>query len=260
MNEDLTFRLRQRLAGDIFDGTEAHAIINDLVDAVRDAHNDPVRRSPTRRQDSHSLSHCRVRAHQCDHRSFWGWVMLVLGINPGIRGGLAVINDVNGVATLRDAIDIPTIGTAAKERVDVIAMRDWIQPHLPASGLIERAQAMRRQGASSSFKYGRAIGALEATVTLCAISLEIIEPVTRKRFWKLPPKDKECSRQRALELFPSAHDLLARKRDHGRAETALIALYGNRSSRRDRGVINSGQAGIPGNLGCNTVKGNSNEE
>jgi hypothetical protein len=43
MNEDLAFRLRQQLAGVIFDGTEAHAIIDDLVDAVRDAHGDPVR-------------------------------------------------------------------------------------------------------------------------------------------------------------------------------------------------------------------------
>jgi hypothetical protein len=60
---------------------------------------------------------------------------------------------------------------------------------------------------------------------LCAVPLEIIEPTAWKRFWKLPPKDKERSRQRALELFPSAHSLLARKLDHGRAEAALIALY-----------------------------------
>jgi hypothetical protein len=43
MNEDLMFRLHQRLAGVIFDGTEAHGIIDDLVDAVRNAHDDPVR-------------------------------------------------------------------------------------------------------------------------------------------------------------------------------------------------------------------------
>lgn len=68
-------------------------------------------------------------------------------------------------------------------------------------------------------------------MVLCAVPLEIIEPTAWKRFWKLPPKDKERSRQRALELFPSAHSLLARKLDHGRAEAALIALYGIRNSR-----------------------------
>jgi hypothetical protein len=30
----------------------------------------------------------------------------------------------------------------------------------------------------------------------------------------------------ALQLFPTAHELLARKKDHGRAEAALIALSG----------------------------------
>jgi crossover junction endodeoxyribonuclease RuvC len=157
--------------------------------------------------------------------------MTALGIDPGIRGGLAVVNDGNGVGILIDAIDIPTVGSGARERVDVLAVRDWIQRLEPSFTLIERAQAMPRQGASSGFKFGRATGSLEATVVLCEIPLEIIEPVTWKRFWRLPAKDKEHSRQRALELFPTAHALLARKRDHGRAEAALIALYGIRASR-----------------------------
>jgi crossover junction endodeoxyribonuclease RuvC len=130
-----------------------------------------------------------------------------------------------------DAVDIPVVGVGAKERVDVIAVRAWLAQHQPSFCCIERAQAMPRQGASSGFKYGRATGALESAVMLCAIPLEIVEPTAWKKFWKLPPKDKERSRQRALELFPSAHALLARKMDHGRAEAALIALYGLRVIR-----------------------------
>jgi crossover junction endodeoxyribonuclease RuvC len=158
-------------------------------------------------------------------------VMIALGIDPGIRGGLAVVSTDNGVGVLLDAIDIPTVGGGAKERVDVMAVRDFIQRHGPTFALIERAQAMPRQGSSSGFKYGRATGALETAVALCAIPLEIIEPTAWKRFWHLPAKDKERSRQCALEIFPVAHSLLARKRDHGRAEAALIALYGLRNSR-----------------------------
>jgi crossover junction endodeoxyribonuclease RuvC len=151
--------------------------------------------------------------------------MNILGIDPGIRGGLAIVNDGNGIGRLLDATDIPTVGDGAKERVDVAAVRDWLQHHKPAFALIERAQAMPRQGASGGFKSDRATGAL------CATPLEIIEPTARKTFWKLPPKGKERSWQRALELFPAAHGLLARKLDHGRAEAALIALYGLRNSR-----------------------------
>jgi crossover junction endodeoxyribonuclease RuvC len=154
----------------------------------------------------------------------------VLGIDPGIRGGLAIVAVEDGAAPrLVEAIDIPTVGVGAKERVDAIAIRDFIARHRPIRAVIERAQAMPRQGASSGFKYGRAVGAIEAAITLCSIPADIIEPSAWKRIWKLPGKDKEGGRQRALQLFPAAHAALARKKDHGRAEAALIALYGARS-------------------------------
>jgi crossover junction endodeoxyribonuclease RuvC len=157
--------------------------------------------------------------------------VIVLGIDPGIRGGLAVVSGDGNIGTLIDAIDIPTIGTGARERVDVAAIRDWILRHQPAFALIERAQAMPRQGASSGFKYGRATGALETAIVLSSVPIEIVEPSVWKRHWRLPGKDKELARQRALELFPAAHAFFARKKDHGRAEAALLALHGLHNSR-----------------------------
>jgi len=151
----------------------------------------------------------------------------VLGVDPGVSGGLAVIELANGGApVLVECIDIPVVGAGAKERVDVVTIRNFIDRHKPAHALIERAQAMPKQGASSGFKFGRATGAIEAAITLCSIPMEIIEPSAWKRFWKLPGKDKESGRQKALQLFPAAHAALARKKDHGRAEASLIALYG----------------------------------
>ena len=91
-----------------------------------------------------------------------------------------------------------------------------------------RAQALPRQGSSSGFTFGRAVGAIEATIALSGIPVTIVEPSVWKRFHKLPGKEKEASRQRALEIFPASHALLARKLDHGKAEASLIALYGAR--------------------------------
>jgi crossover junction endodeoxyribonuclease RuvC len=157
--------------------------------------------------------------------------MIVAGIDPGIRGGLAVVEITDGAApVLVECIDIPVVGTGAKERVDVATIRNFIDRHKPIRALIERAQAMPQQGASSGFKFGRATGAIEAAITLCSIPVEIVEPSVWKRFWRLPGKDKESSRQKALQLFPAAHAALARKKDHGRAEAALIAPYGAKSS------------------------------
>jgi crossover junction endodeoxyribonuclease RuvC len=150
----------------------------------------------------------------------------IVGIDPGIRGGLAVVTIQNGSAPqLVDAIDIPVTGVGAKERVDVLAIRDWVMRHAPQHVVLERAQAMPKQGSSSGFKYGRAVGAIEAAIALGEIPLTIIEPTAWKKFHALRGGDKEGGRQRALQLFPHAHALLTRKKDHGRAEAALIALY-----------------------------------
>ena len=158
-----------------------------------------------------------------------------IGIDPGIRGGIAAVSD-GLVGVLIDAIDIPVIGSGAAERVDVAAVRDFIRSHQPALALIERAQAMPRQGASSGFKYGRATGALEAAIVLCGVPLQIVEPSAWKRFWHLPGKDKEKARQRALELFPAAHALLARKKDHGRAEFRAPGAVRTAHFTRHRGT------------------------
>jgi crossover junction endodeoxyribonuclease RuvC len=157
--------------------------------------------------------------------------MRVLGVDPGVSGGLAVVEITDGAApVLVECIDIPVVGTGAKERVDVAGVRNFIDRHKPVRALIERAQAMPKQGSSSGFKYGRAVGAIEAAIVLSGIPVTIVEPSVWKRFWKLPGKDKESSRQQALQLFPAAHAALARKKDHGRAEASLIALFGVRSS------------------------------
>lgn len=103
--------------------------------------------------------------------------MKILGVDPDIHGGLAIIELNNGTAPqLIDAIDIPVTGVKAKERGDILAIRTWVMTYQPQHAFIERAQAMPKQGASSGFKYGRAVRG----------------------------SDKETSRQRALQLFSAA--------------------------------------------------------
>ena len=52
------------------------------------------------------------------------------GVDPGISGGLAVVEIADGAApVLVECIDIPVVGTGAKERVDVAAIRNFIDRH-----------------------------------------------------------------------------------------------------------------------------------
>lgn len=151
---------------------------------------------------------------------------LILGVDPGLHGGIAIVDIAPHKPVLIMAIDIPLVGEKAKERVDVQEFYHFLARYDVSHAMIERANAMPRQGSASGFKYGRAVGALETTIILCDIPITIVNPRDWKKVHRLKggPKEKESSRQRALQLFPKAHSFFARKLDHGRAEAALIAL------------------------------------
>jgi crossover junction endodeoxyribonuclease RuvC len=156
-----------------------------------------------------------------------------LGVDCGIHGGLAIleIND-NAAPQLVAAVDVPTVGVGAKERVNALALQEWLLQHGPATAAVERAQSMPGQGSSSGFKYGKAAGSLETTIALCGIPIEMIEASAWKRFFHLHAGDKEGARALALQRFPDAHALFARRRDHNRAEAALIALFASARAGR----------------------------
>jgi crossover junction endodeoxyribonuclease RuvC len=150
---------------------------------------------------------------------------LVLGVDPGIHGALAIVEITDGVMPQLVAVcDVPTLGVKAKERVNVMILRDWLVAQRPDHALIERAGSMPHQGIASTFKYARAVGSLETVVACLDIPYSIIEPSAWKKFHHLIGTDKEASRQRVLQLFPSAHTQFSRKMDHQRAEATLIAL------------------------------------
>jgi crossover junction endodeoxyribonuclease RuvC len=127
-----------------------------------------------------------------------------LGVDPGVRGGLAIVEIDDGAAPqLLEAIDIPVTGVGAKERVDVLAIRTWVIAHRPQHAFIERAQAMPKQGASSGFKYGRATGSIEAVLACCEIPITIVEPAQWKRRWQQRSRTPEGVNVVSCRPFPA---------------------------------------------------------
>jgi crossover junction endodeoxyribonuclease RuvC len=155
--------------------------------------------------------------------------MVIIGVDVCHLGGVVAVVVEDGVARLIDAIDIATVGINSQRRVDPHAVRHFIQKHSPQLAAIERTQAFPAQGRSSIYSFARAAGTLETVIALCDIPIVMIEPAKWKKHFRLA-RDKEASRQMALRLFPAAHALLSKKKDHGKAEAALIATYvGGRS-------------------------------
>jgi len=151
--------------------------------------------------------------------------MRICGVDPGLAGAAAIIAANDGaMPELIDAIDLPLAGVAAKTRIDMLALRAWIETHTPDCAVIERAGSMPRQGVASTFKFGRATGAIEATVALCGVPMSVVEASVWTRRFGLYGTEKEASRLLAIQKFPASHALFNLRRHHNRAEAALIAL------------------------------------
>lgn len=144
------------------------------------------------------------------------WQPKILGIDPGITGGIAFVH-----GDKLEAFDIPSVAG----EVDVDEVWRLIRNAEPQMAVIEMASSRPGQGVSSTFKYGAAYGALQACVIACEIPLHRIAAHKWKKHFGLN-SDKEKSRALAIRLFPG-NGLFSLKKNHGRAEAALIARYGN---------------------------------
>ena len=160
----------------------------------------------------------------------------IAGIDPGLSSGAMAIVEANSDGLfLIDATEIPTIGEDHRKRIDVRKLSSWLAPLKPDHAIIERAQVMpqiadengfrRAQGASSGFKYGRAVGMIEAMVLMMGLPLSTVEPRRWKSHFNLKggKENKDAARQLAIRMFGEERFKL--KKHHNIAEAALIAYH-----------------------------------
>lgn len=154
----------------------------------------------------------------------------VLGVDPGLSGALALVEG-NRVLDLTD-MPIHELKTNGKLRrqLDLHTLAAWIRGHAFTVdfAVIENVHAMPKQGVSSVFSFGRSFGVVEALIAGAGIAARYVEPAVWKRAMGLSG-EKDLSRQTASRLLPSAAHHWARKRDDGRAESALLAYYGGKT-------------------------------
>jgi crossover junction endodeoxyribonuclease RuvC len=144
--------------------------------------------------------------------------MIVLGVDPGVSGAVAFFYPGIGRVSVHD---VPVAGG----EISAPHLATLIRTHAPSLAVIERVSAMPGQGVSSCFNFGRSYGDVRGVIGALNIPLHYVTPSTWKKYFKLS-SDKELSRKLAIQRFPAVADHFARKKDDGRAEAALIALYG----------------------------------
>lgn len=161
--------------------------------------------------------------------------MIYVGIDPGITGALAWISSRN----LYQIIDTPTLTVekgskkGIRHELNRVAMaaivRDIKVSNEPNSvvAAIERVNAMPDQGVSSSFSFGMGFGIWLGILSALEIPVDLVHPTRWKKvMFDGMGKNKDASRVRVMELFPSAEVTL--KKHHGRADALLLAEYRRR--------------------------------
>lgn len=142
--------------------------------------------------------------------------MLILGIDPGRQGALALLDTSENRVTCTDMPDT-TAGLA-----------DYIT-NLPALAfcVIEKPFYPQMIGVTNATKIAEAYGALKASLHWGGIPTREVRPAEWKAALGLT-SSKSASREKAGMLFPDDADQWSRVKDDGRAEAALIAWHGSR--------------------------------
>jgi hypothetical protein len=143
--------------------------------------------------------------------------MTIIGIDPGVNGGIAWITD----------------GKPAVEKMPDTLLDLWelivdISMNAGTGGTgimayLESVHSSSQMGVKSAFTFGNGFGHLEMALTASGIPFERVRPqVWQKSLGCLTKGDKNVTKRKAQELFPSL------KITHATADALLIAEYGTR--------------------------------
>lgn len=151
--------------------------------------------------------------------------MRVVGIDPGLKGALALVDTdtgaVLGIEDMPTAIfvdDRPVPDPIAIARI----LTDW-QPDLI---ILEHVEARPASGRTSEWRFAQGFGALMAACQL--VTEQPSTHLVRPKKWKHAlglSADKSLSLDAARDAFPDAAEMLTRAKDDGRAEALMLIEY-----------------------------------
>jgi len=153
---------------------------------------------------------------------------IVVGIDPGVEGGVAVLSDLD----ILETATIPTMGEGKHRVIDCGQLARWIHERDATEAMIELAGAHADQGRASIFRFGCAYGQLLGMLATMTLPYRIVSPLKWKRHYDLLNNrrtgrvvGKDDSRRKAIELFPQHAAQFNLKKSIHCAEAALLARY-----------------------------------
>ncbi len=146
---------------------------------------------------------------------------MIVGIDPGMGGGIAWLSDFGHLIEVHDLPVVKGEGLIPAALAAMLRAGD----RLPVHAFLERVAARPGAGVSGMFNFGRGYGQIEGVLAALGVPVTLVTPTKWKGALRIPA-DKSAARARAAQLWPGLAGTFARVKDDGRAEAALIGLYG----------------------------------
>lgn len=152
--------------------------------------------------------------------------MIIAAIDPGLTGAIAFLDEKHGLIAVKDLPTMPTDGGVIRREINVVAFRYLILRWVPADAsvlfVMEHASPFGKS-AMSSASLEATKAALMAVIRMGGYDVKKVRPQEWKKMYLLG-SDKNEAIELARSMFGTTG--FERKKDHNRAEAALIAHYG----------------------------------
>jgi crossover junction endodeoxyribonuclease RuvC len=152
--------------------------------------------------------------------------VVVLGIDPGAHGAIAILD---GSGDVLEVVDMPsTLEANGRSATNAILLAAILARAQARVAFCEFVGARPTDAKVAAFSFGRARGVIEGCAGALGLPIVFLTPPTWKRLADIPPgaENKDLARTRAIARWPQHAELFARKCDVDRAEAALIGAAG----------------------------------
>ena len=153
--------------------------------------------------------------------------MRIIGIDPGLSGGIAVLDDLK----IFDVYDMPIMseGKKNKNQLNSAQLVNIIKKNIISNEdtflIVEQVSAMPGQGVTSMFNFGQTFGSIKGICAALNLPIFFVRPAKWKKHFDLINSSKDASRTKVIEMYPSISPRLSKKKDVNKADAILIARY-----------------------------------
>ena len=153
--------------------------------------------------------------------------MRIIGIDPGLSGGIAILED----NKVKEMYDMPVMADGKKNKRQlnnallVQLLKDNIKSIEDTVMVVEQVNAMPGQGVTSMFNFGQTFGAIKGICAALGLPIFFVRPAKWKKHFELINSSKDASRTKVIEMYPSISDKLSKKKDVNKSDAVLIARY-----------------------------------